>query len=111
MIYLSFFWKNSYTSTLKKGDDIFFCIELIAIFTLIYSIICKLIVGRIFSVIYILVMPFLTCILSIILLLVSSAIFGLVDKESLQLYFYLHGIVAIAYILIIANISAKLKTS
>ena len=108
IITFSFCWKNLPLNNSKKGDDIISCIGLIAIITLIYSVISKLIVGKIFLVTPMVIMPFISFTISIIILLIINAVFGgLADYLNLQLYFYLHGIVAIACLWLIASYSIK----
>ncbi len=108
MIAFSFCWENLTSNFHYKGDNIIACIGLIAIITLIYSVVSKLIVGKIFLVTPMAIIPFLSFTISIIILLiVNSALGGLVDYLNLQIYFYIHGIAAIVCVLLIANYSIK----
>ena len=108
LIILSFTWSSLYfNSESKKGDDIIFCIELIGLVTFIYFIIAKFILQSKFPFWLIFVMPFASCILTIILLVVLNATFSLNDYQSLRVYFYLHAIVTIACVFIIVKIAKQ----
>jgi len=52
--------------------------------------------------------PFVSFTISIIaLLIINASLGGLTDYVNLQVYFYLNGIAAIAYVLLVANYSIK----
>jgi hypothetical protein len=118
IIGLSFCWKNLSFSSYKKGDDIIFCVGLIAIVTLIYSVISKLVVGKAFLVMPMVIMPFISFTASIIILLIANAVFSgtktfidISDYLNLQIFFYLNGITAIAYVFLVADYSIRHNSS
>ena len=104
LVILSFTWSYLYnflndTSREMKGDDIFFCLEVIGILTYLYIIIVRMYVKNLLPYLLVFVTPFLTCVLTIIFVLLLSTPFNLDnDYESLQAYFYLHGIITMALI-------------
>lgn len=76
--------------------------------TLIYSAISKFLIGRSFKVVHMITMPFISFTVSIIALLIVNALSkGLTDYLNLRIYFYLNGIAAIAYVLLVTNFSIK----
>jgi len=108
LIALSFCWKNLNFANSQKGDETIICIAFIATITLIYSVISKLIIGRSFLVTPMVITPFVSFTISIIaLLIINASLGGLTDYVNLQVYFYLNGIAAIAYVLLVANYSIK----
>jgi hypothetical protein len=108
IIALSFCWQNLPFNSSQKGDDIISCVGLIGIFALIYSVISKLVVGKAFLVMPMVIMPFVSFTASIIILLIGNAVFGgTTDYLNLQIYFYLNGFTSIAYVFLVANYSIK----
>jgi hypothetical protein len=108
IIVLSFYWQNLSISSSRKGDDIITWVVLIGILALIYSAISKLVVGKAFLVMPMVIMPFVSFTASIIILLLGNAVFGgATDYLNLRIYFYLNGITSIAYVFLVANYSIR----
>ncbi len=108
LIVLSFSWRNLNFGNSKKGDDIITCMGFIAIITLVYSVISKLIIGKSFLITPMIIIPFICFTFSIAVLLVVNAIIGgLTDYLNLQVYFYLNGVAAISYVWLVLNYSLK----
>jgi len=102
LIVLSFTWEYLQSGNRNmKGDDFFFCFELVAVFTFIYLVILKCIFKMQFPWPAIIFMPVLMCIVSMILLAIMGISLRLNDYQSLRLYFYLHGIITVVMVRII----------
>ena len=110
LIALSFTWNYLYsflydTSREMKGDDIFFCIALIAILTYLYIFFVRTTVKKQFPFLLVFVTPFISCLMTIMLILLLASPFNFdTDYKSLQAYFYLHGVVTIVLIYFVIEI-------
>lgn len=98
---LSFTWQYLPSGNRNmKGDDFFFCLELVVVLNVIYLVIIKGISKTRFPFWSLFLLLLLIFITSTLLSGILSILFSLNDFQSLRLYFYIHGLVAIAYVLL-----------
>lgn len=109
-IVFSFFWRQLYANGSGfKGDDIIFCLQVIALLTFLYSILIKVAAKKVFRFFLIFLMPILTCLFPIFLLILIGSAFSLNDYSSLKIYFYLRSIIAITFVLLITRPNSNRK--
>jgi hypothetical protein len=84
-----------------KGDGIIFCLEMIAVLTFLYLIVVRVVAKKHFPILLVFVTPILSCLFAVLLLLFIASAFNLDDYSSLQVYFYIHSIIVIAFVAIV----------
>ncbi len=97
LIILSFFWPSLITGDVNKGDDIEFCVRLVAIVTFAYAVILKT-ANRKYSWVLPLALPIIAALISFLLVIIIGTSFHMNDSASLHAYFYIHGLVAVSIV-------------
>ncbi len=102
LLILSFTWIYlPYSNRSIKGDDFFFCLELVTVSTVVYLIIVRSIYKTQFPLHFIFLAPILIFVASIIFLVIISVLLRLNDYQSLKVYFYISGIITVGIVKII----------
>lgn len=109
-IFFASYWNKIYDGgpDEQKGDYVFFCLKITVIMVLLYSVIIRLSVPKLFPVLLLLILPILNCIVSVILALVISLLSGDTgDTSILQVYLFIHGFTAVGFVYLFGYLAIK----
>jgi hypothetical protein len=109
-IAFALYWDNIYNGGPgeQKGDYIIFCLKGTIILAFFYVVLVRLVIRKMFPLVFLLIIPLITCFASAILAIAVSIITGKTNDVSvLQVYLFIHGFCSILFVSLVTYFAKK----